>query len=54
MMKTIRMAVESGMEFPKGVFPVIKCLMYLDGMALRCAPEKLLLDDAVTFSGDFR
>lgn len=54
MMRTIRMAVESGLEFPEGAFPVIKSLMYLDGMALACAPEKVLLDDVVTFAGDFR
>lgn len=54
MMRTVRMAVESGMEFPNGAFPVIKSLMYLDGMALSCAPEKVLLDDVVEFAGDFR
>ncbi|BCX49397.1 hypothetical protein HAHE_33050 [Haloferula helveola] len=54
MMRTIRMAVECGMEFPKGAFPVIKSLMYLDGMALACAPEKQLLDDVAKFAGDFR
>lgn len=53
MMRTVRMAVESGLEFPPGAFPVIKSLMYLDGMALSCAPEKVLLDDVVKFAGDF-
>ena len=53
MMRTIRMAVECGMTFPKGAFPVIKSLMYLDGMALACAPERVLLDDVARFAGDF-
>jgi ubiquinone biosynthesis protein len=53
MMRTIRMAVECGMTFPKGAFPVIKSLMYLDGMALECAPERVLLDDVARFAGDF-
>lgn len=53
MMRTVRMAVESGLEFPPGAFPVIKSLMYLDGMALACAPDKVLLDDVVRFAGDF-
>lgn len=54
MMKTVRLAVESGMEFPHGAFPVIKSLMYLDGMALSCSPDKVLLDDVVEFADDFR
>ena len=53
MMRTIRLAVESGLEFPPGAFPVIKSLMYLDGMALSCAPEKPLLKDVMKFAGDF-
>ena len=53
MMRTIRMAVESGLEFPAGAFPVIKSLMYLDGMALACAAYKVLLDDVAKFAGDF-
>lgn len=54
MMKTIRMAVEEGLQFPEGAFPVIKSLMYLDGMALACAPEKFLLDDVADYAADFR
>jgi ubiquinone biosynthesis protein len=53
MMRTVRMAVESGLEFPPGAFPVIKSLMYLDGMALACAPEMRLLEDVVKFADDF-
>jgi len=50
MMKTVRLAVESGLEFPEGVFPVIKTLMYLDGIALKCAPDRVLLNDVMKFS----
>lgn len=53
MMRTVRIAVESGVEFPEGAFPVIKSLMYLDGMAVACAPEQRLLEDVVRFAADF-
>jgi ubiquinone biosynthesis protein len=47
------MAVERGLEFPEGAFPVIKSLMYLDGMALAAAPDRVLLEDVASFAGDF-
>ncbi len=50
MMATVKLAVHSGMEFPAGAFPVIKSLMYLDGMALKCAPEAHLLEDVMEFA----
>ena len=53
MMRTVRMAVERGLEFPEGAFPVIKSLMYLDGMALAAAPDRVLLEDVASFAGDF-
>jgi ubiquinone biosynthesis protein len=53
MMQTIRMAVEKGLEFPEGAFPIIKSLMYLDGMAISCAPERFLLQDVATYAADF-
>jgi ubiquinone biosynthesis protein len=53
MMQTIRMAVEEGLQFPEGAFPIIKSLMYLDGMAISCAPEKFLLEDVATYAKDF-
>ncbi len=53
MMQTIRMAVEKGLQFPEGAFPIIKSLMYLDGMAISCAPEKFLLEDVATYAKDF-
>lgn len=53
MMETVKMAVHAGIVFPRGAFPLIKSLMYLDGMALACAPEKPLLKDVLKFAGDF-
>ena len=53
MMQTIRMAVEKGLRFPEGAFPIIKSLMYLDGMAISCAPDKFLLEDVAAYAGDF-
>ncbi len=52
MMETVKLCVNSGMEFPEGAFPVIKSLMYLDGMVLKCAPEARLLEDVLEFMGD--
>lgn len=45
MMDSIKLGVESGMEFETGMFAVIKSLMYLDGMVLRCKPEADLVGD---------
>lgn len=53
MMRTVKMAVHHGMEFPRGAFPLVKSLMYLDGMVLRVAPDARLLEDVARFAGDF-
>lgn len=45
MMETIRLGVVSGMRFEDDMFPIIKSLMYLDGMVLRCHPQARLLED---------
>lgn len=45
MMDTIRLAVHSGMVFERGMYPVIKSMMYLDGMVLRCKPDAVLMRD---------
>ena len=45
MMHTIKLGVLSGMVFEKGVFPIIRSLMYLDGMVLRCNPDAILMRD---------
>jgi ubiquinone biosynthesis protein len=43
MMQTIKLGVLSGMEFEKGMFPIIKSMMYLDGMVLKGAPNTNLM-----------
>lgn len=53
MMATVKMAVHSGITFPRGAFPFIKSLMYLDGMVLRAAPDARLLEDVARFADDF-
>lgn len=45
MMETIKLAVNCGMVFEKGMFSIIKSMMYLDGMVLRCKPEADLISD---------
>lgn len=45
MMQTIKLGVRSGMAFERGMFGIIRSLMYLDGMVLRCNPEAVLLED---------
>ena len=54
MMQTIRLAVDHGMNFETGMYPIIKSLMYLDGMALACAPNRDLMSDLKPFLDRFR
>lgn len=49
MMKTIQLGVHSGMSFSKGMFPIIKSLMYLDGMVRRANPDAILMKDMRPF-----
>ncbi len=49
MMHTIKMGVHHGMSFEKGMFPIIKSLMYIDGMVLRCNPQAILMQDMREF-----
>jgi ubiquinone biosynthesis protein len=51
MMDTIKLGVHSGMEFERGMFAIIKSLMYLDGMVLRCRPNAVLMEDMRPFIG---
>ncbi|MBN2371835.1 MAG: AarF/ABC1/UbiB kinase family protein [Vicinamibacteria bacterium] len=51
MMDTIKLGVHSGMEFERGMFSIIKSLMYLDGMVLRCKPAAVLMEDMRPFIG---
>ncbi|WP_028856062.1 AarF/UbiB family protein [Psychrilyobacter atlanticus] len=50
MMETIKLGINSGMDFGSGMFPVIKSLMYLDGMVMRCNPQAVLMEDVKGFT----
>ncbi|HEX7727909.1 MAG TPA: AarF/ABC1/UbiB kinase family protein [Terracidiphilus sp.] len=52
MMDTIRLGVLSGMYFDKGMFDIIKSLMFLDGMVIRANPGAVLLHDMRRFIDD--
>ena len=54
MMETIKLGVNSGMVFDKGIFAIIRSLMYLDGMVLRCKPDAILLKDMRAFINEFK
>ncbi|MDA3887088.1 MAG: AarF/ABC1/UbiB kinase family protein [Candidatus Delongbacteria bacterium] len=54
MMQTIKLGVNCGMSFEKGMFSIIKSLMFLDGMVLRCNPDAVLLEDMRMFINEFR
>jgi ubiquinone biosynthesis protein len=53
MMQTIKLGVHSGMTFEKGIFAIIRSLMYLDGMVLRCKPDAVRLRDMRRFVVEF-
>ncbi len=50
MMETIKLGVNCGMNFPHGMFHVIKSMMYLDGMVLKCNPKAILMNDVREFT----
>ena len=54
MMDTIRLGIDSGMMFERGMFPIIKSLMYLDGMVLSCKPDAVLMKDMRAFIDETR
>lgn len=54
MMDTIKLAVHSGMVFERGMYPVIKSMMYLDGMVLRCNPGAVLVRDMRPALAEFK
>ncbi|MDQ7798993.1 MAG: AarF/ABC1/UbiB kinase family protein [Candidatus Edwardsbacteria bacterium] len=54
MMETIKLGVNSGMVFEPGMYPIIKSLMYLDGMVLKCKPDAILMRDMREFIEEFR
>jgi ubiquinone biosynthesis protein len=43
-----------GERFEKGMFFIIKSLMFLDGMILRCNPDAVLLEDMRQFVSEFK
>ena len=49
MMQTIKLGVLCGMRFEKGIFAIIRSLMYMDGMVLRCNPDAVLMRDLRPF-----
>lgn len=49
MMGTIKLGVHHGMHFERGIFSVIRSLMYMDGMVLRCQPDAVLMKDMRPF-----
>lgn len=54
MMETIKLGVHSGMIFEKGMFPIIKSMMYLDGMVLKGAPNTVLMEEMRRFIHEFK
>lgn len=50
MMETIKLGINSGMDFGDDMFPVIKSLMYLDGMVMKCNPSAVLMEDVRDFT----
>jgi ubiquinone biosynthesis protein len=54
MMQTIKLGVLSGMHFEKGIFAIIRSLMYLDGMVLRGKPDAVILHDMNAFIDTYK
>lgn len=54
MMQTIKLGVHHGITFGDDMFGIIKGLMYLDGMTLRCNPEAKLMHDIQGFTSTFK
>lgn len=54
MMLTIKLGVIKGMVFEKGIFSIIRTLMYLDGMVLKCNPRAILMEDMRMFIDKYK
>lgn len=54
MMETIKMGVLHGMYFEKGIFAIIRSLMYLDGMVLKGSPDAVILHDMKAFIEEYK
>ena len=54
MMKTVKAAVLAGCSFGDEAFPIIRALMYLDGLVIRTHPEVLLIKSMGPYLDEFR
>jgi hypothetical protein len=55
MMKTVKCAVEeAGAEFGEEAFPIIRALMYLDGLVIRTHPDVRLISSMGPYLDEFR
>ena len=55
MMKTVKCAVEqAGAEFGEEAFPIIRALMYLDGLVIRTHPNVRLISSMGPYLDEFR
>ena len=55
MMKTVRCAVEiAGADFGEEAFPIIRALMYLDGLVIRTHPDVKLIRSMSPYLEEFR
>ena len=53
MMRTVRAAVLAGCAFGEDAFPIIRSLMYMDGMVLRGHPEVDLISSMGPYLDEF-
>ena len=53
MMKTVRIAVLAGCRFGEEAFPIIRSLMYMDGMVLRGHPQVDLISSMGPYLDEF-
>ena len=55
MMKTVRTAVEKAKaDFGEEAFPIIRALMYLDGLVIRTHPDVMLIQSMGPYLEEFR
>ena len=55
MMQTVRAAVElANAEFGEEAFPIIRALMYLDGLVIRTQPDALLIRSMGPYLDEFK
>ena len=55
MMQTVQAAVEkAGADFGEEAFPIIRALMYLDGLVLRTHPDVKLIESMGPYLEEFR